>query len=75
VIYMILTMTVIGLVVLLEATPTYIYFTAGMKGRPISTGELAFIAGSFALVVIVLAVAALAPMKIGLKWIDNMELG
>ncbi|HUT54951.1 MAG TPA: hypothetical protein VM658_16295 [bacterium] len=75
VIYMIVSMSVIGLVVLLEATPTYIYFMAGFKGRELGGVELAYIAGSLALVVATLLAATVAPMRIGLRWIEKMEIG
>jgi ABC-2 type transport system permease protein len=74
VIYMIIAMTVIGFIVLMEATPTYIYFHAGMKGMALTSGELAYIAASFALVMAAMTAATVWPMKIGLKWIENLEL-
>lgn len=74
VIYMILTMIVIGLVVLLEAWPTYVYFMAGFRGVPLTGRELFGIAASFSAAALILFTAALLPMKFGLKWIEQMEL-
>jgi ABC-2 type transport system permease protein len=75
VIYMIVSMSVIGLVVLMEASPTYIYFMAGAQGRALGTGELLYIAASFAVVIAALIAATVAPMSIGLRWIEKMEIG
>ncbi len=73
VIYMILTMSVIGLVVILEATPTYMYFMSEFRGVPLTGEQIAVITGLFAVIFIILLLATLIPMKIGLRWLENME--
>lgn len=75
VIYMIITMCVIGTVVILEAAPTKLYFDAGYRGRAITPAEMTWIAISLGLSAAILAAATLIPMKIGLKWIQRIELG
>ncbi len=74
-VFMIATMTVIGLIVLLEATPTYLYFTAGIKGVALTGREVVFIALSFVLILLIMSAATLLPMRLGLRWIERMELG
>ncbi|MFO8058059.1 MAG: hypothetical protein R6V10_12250 [bacterium] len=74
VIYMIITMSVIGLVVLLEATPTYMYFISEFRGVPLTGSQIALIIGLFSIIVALLVLATIVPMKIGLKWLENLEL-
>jgi ABC-2 type transport system permease protein len=74
VLYMILTMAVIALVVGLEASPTYYYFLARLRGDVLTTGQIVFTMICLAAAGAVLSVAALWPMRLGLKWIEEMEL-
>lgn len=74
VIYMIVTMSVIGAVVAIEATPAYIYFQSKLQGEPITTEQIAVISGSLALAGLILVAATFIPMRIGLKWLEKMEL-
>jgi len=74
VIYMILTMSIIGVVVILEATPTYMYFMAEYRGVPLTMEQLGIIGGLFSVILLILSLATFVPMRIGLKWLENMEL-
>lgn len=74
VLYMIMAMTVIGLVVLLEAQPTYAYFMATFRGDPITPGQTVWIAACLTAALVILAVATLWPMRLGLRWLERMEI-
>ena len=74
VIYMIVTMTVIGLVVMLEAWPTYVYFMAGFKGQAVTAREAVWIAGNLAAAAAILATGVFYPMRIGLRWLEGLEI-
>lgn len=75
VIYMIVTMSVIGAIVALEATPTYLYYVAAFRHRVLSLQDAGWIALSFSLVILLILLATFVPMRLGLKWIEEMELG
>jgi len=74
VVYMILTMFVIGAVVVIEAWPTYVYFVASMKGYRITVQQAAWIGMSYLVVILIFVAAALLPMRAGLRHIERMEL-
>jgi ABC-2 type transport system permease protein len=74
VLFMIVTMNVIGLVVMLEAWPTYVYFMAGFKGIAVTPREMVWILASFGLAAALLAAATYLPMRLGLRWLEGMEL-
>lgn len=75
VIYMIVTMSVIGVVVMLEGMAMFFYFNAWFRGWEITGYQMAWIVAAFVMAALVLAAAAIVPMKIGLSWIEKMELG
>jgi ABC-2 type transport system permease protein len=76
VVYMVVTMSVIALVILLEAAPTGIYFYHTLyRGEAITPGQWVYIIVASALAAVIMLVATIAPMKIGLKWIEKMEIG
>jgi ABC-2 type transport system permease protein len=74
VIYMITAMTVIGMVVMLEAWPTYVYFMAGFKGQGITSAQTVWIAGNLLVALAILAAALFYPMRVGLKWLEALEI-
>jgi len=65
--YMMVSALFIGAVVVLEAGPVYLLFMSEMKGRPISSLERIYMVLSFAGVLVLTAVAALKPMRLGHK--------
>ncbi len=75
VLYMIVTMSVIGFVVVLEAAPTKRYFEADYMNLPITGADTAWISISLGLAALTLLLATWLPMRMGLKHIENMELG
>lgn len=75
VIYMILSLIVIGGIVALEATPTYFYFLAQLKGIELTAEQMGWVALSLGLVLLIIIGATLIPMRLGLNWLENMELG
>jgi ABC-2 type transport system permease protein len=71
--YMILSLIFIGGVVVLEAWPVYTLFMAGFQQRSLAFGHWAGIVLSFAAVVVLMATAAILPMRLGLKRIAERD--
>lgn len=75
VLYMVIAMSIIAVVVALEAGPTYILFMAEMRGVPLDFKQKMWITISLGMVVLLLAVTTYLPMRIAIKKIDRMETG
>lgn len=74
IVYMLISMTFIGCVILLEAWPLYRIFTAETMGRGISTAAWLWIAVSFCLLLLLNAAAVVIPMNTGLKRLNMREI-
>ena len=61
----------IGTVIVLEASPVYSLFMAGIRNRSLTLFEWFWIAGSFISVFIICILALLLPMKFGEKRLLN----
>jgi ABC-2 type transport system permease protein len=67
VLFMILSATYIGLVIVLEAGPVYILFLSGIRGTTVTLWQWVFIICSFAAVLAINSFVVYEPMKMGLK--------
>ena len=63
----------LAVVLVLEAGPVYMLSMSRLKGIPLSGLQWAFVAGSFAAVLAVTALAIYKPMSMGLRALQNME--
>jgi ABC-2 type transport system permease protein len=72
--FMILSMIFIGAIVILEAWPVYTIFMAELHHRALSSGQWAGIILSFSGVAVLMAAAAIVPMRLGVKSITEMDL-
>jgi hypothetical protein len=50
------------------------YFMAEYNEKPLTMEQLGIIAGLFSVILLILSLATFVPMRIGLKWLENMEL-
>jgi len=73
--YMILAVGFIGVILLLEAVPVYLVFSARFYGSALSSGSMAAIAFSFLLLVMLFALALWVPMQRGLLALKAFEEG
>ncbi|UCD70901.1 MAG: hypothetical protein JSW70_07825 [Syntrophobacterales bacterium] len=73
-IYMILCITFIGLVILLEAWPTYVIFMARTGERSLTFLQLIEVIFCFCLTVLIILTAIFLPIKIGLKRLSRIEI-
>ena len=71
--FMILSMIFIGAIVILEAWPVYTIFMAGFNHRVLTLFEWAGIGLSLAAVALLNVVAAVVPMRMGLKKLEEMD--
>jgi ABC-2 type transport system permease protein len=71
--YMITAVSFIGLVVILEARPVYLFFMSKLRSIPLTGRELAEIITLLSLVLVVNVVAFILPMKLGLRKLSSME--
>lgn len=67
VVYILLCSLFVAVVVVLEAGPVYILFTAQAKGVPVAPYQWVFIVGSFSAVLVVIALVIRKPMVKGLR--------
>jgi len=63
--YMTICAGFIALVVILEAGPVYAVFMAGIRGQSLTAWQWLWLAGSFALAMIMCILAVIVPMKMG----------
>ena len=71
--YMITAVSFIGLVVILEARPVYLFFMSKLRSIPLTGRELAEIITLLYLVLVVNVVAFILPMKLGLRKLSSLE--
>src|SRR5574341_1366848 len=74
IVYMLVTMIFIGVVITLEAWPVYRIFMAQTAGSAIPASGWARIVLSFAMVLVINALALFLPLKIGLKRLSEREI-
>ena len=72
--YMIICASFIGLVIILEASPTYIIFMSKIKGSPLSPLQYLWIVISFSGVLVINVLAVWLPMKWGLKVLSEVDI-
>ena len=65
--FMILSAVFIGAVIVVEAGPVYYVARAGFSGRAVSLAEWVWLGGSFALVILLSALAVIWPMRFGVR--------
>jgi ABC-2 type transport system permease protein len=73
VIYMIISATFVGAIIVLEAGPVFIIFMAGVRDRAISAPQWLFIISSFLGVLALITVTIYKPMKMGIKALMEYE--
>ncbi len=73
-IYMIISVTFIGLVILLEAWPTYVIFMARIGHRSLSFLQWIEVVSCFCLTVLIILTAIFLSIKIGLKRLSRIEI-
>ena len=74
VVYMLMSMAFIGLVVLLEARPVYVYFISQFRDIPLSPGQWVELALYLALAAGLNFVAFLLPLQIGIKRLESVPI-
>jgi ABC-2 type transport system permease protein len=72
--YMIVAISFIGLVVILEARPVYLFFISKTRGLPLTGGEHLEIMGLFTTAFLLNILAFIVPMRLGLKKLATMEV-
>ena len=73
-IYMIICVIFIGLVILLEAWPTYVIFMARIGHRSLSLFQWIEVVFCFCLTTLIILTATFLPIKIGLKRLSRIEI-
>jgi ABC-2 type transport system permease protein len=73
-IYMIICVTFIGLVIVLEAWPTYLIFMARIGHRSLSFFQWIEVIFCFCLTILIILAAIFMPIKIGLKRLSRIEI-
>ena len=73
-IYMIAAISFIGLVVILEARPVYLFFMSKLRNLPLTGGELTEIVILLSMVLLLNVLAFILPMKFGLKKLSSLEI-
>lgn len=71
--YMMCSVLFVGAIVVLEALPVHLLVTAGYENRMLGGLEWFSIAASFALIVLLGAIVFIAPMRMGLRRLEEME--
>jgi ABC-2 type transport system permease protein len=73
-IYMIVAVSFIGLVVILEARPVYLFFMSKLQGLPLTGGELTEIFLLLFMALVLNVLAFILPMRLGLKKLSSLEI-
>lgn len=73
-VYMITAISFIGVVVILEARPVYLFFMSKFKGLPLTRVEVAEIAVLLSVALALNLFAFLLPMKLGVKKLTRLEV-
>ena len=72
--YMIMAVVFIGLMVMLEARPVYLFFMAQFRALPLTGWELAEIMALLVAAALLNALVAILPMRLGLKQLSSLEV-
>jgi ABC-2 type transport system permease protein len=72
--YMITAISFVGLVVILEARPVYLFFISKTRGFPLTGVEHLEIMGLFTVAFLLNILAFIVPMRLGLKKLATMEV-
>ena len=72
--YMIAAISFIGVIVILEARPVYLFFISKTRGFPLTAGENIEIMGLFTIAFLLNVLAFIMPMRLGLKKLTSMEM-
>ena len=73
-IYMIICVTFIGIVILLEAWPSYLVFMARLGHRSLRFSQWIEVTLCFCLTVFIILIAIIVPIKVGLKRLAQIEI-
>jgi ABC-2 type transport system permease protein len=71
--YMMCSVLFVGAIVVLEALPVHLLVTAAFQGRELGGFDWFRIALSFFLILLVGAIVSVAPMRAGLRRLEEME--
>lgn len=74
VVYMLISMTFIGVVVALEARPVYVYFMSYFRGIPITAGDWIGLSVFFVGAAVLNVVAFIVPIRMGIKSLEKVPL-
>jgi len=72
-IYMIVAVSFVGLVVVLEARPVYLFFMSKLRSIPLTGGELTEIIVLLSMALVLNVLAFVLPMKFGIKKLASLE--
>jgi hypothetical protein len=72
--YMIMAVVFIGMMVMLEARPVYLFFTAQFRAIPLTGWEWAEIMALLVAVFLLNLLVAILPMRLGLKKLSRLEV-
>jgi hypothetical protein len=72
-IYMIVAVSFIGLVVVLEARPVYLFFMSKLRSVPLTGWELTEIIVLLSMALVLNVLAFVLPMKLGIKKLASLE--
>ena len=73
-IYMIAAVSFIGLVVILEARPVYLFFMSRLRSLPLTGEELTEIVVLLFIALVLNVIAFILPMKLGLRKLASLEV-
>ncbi|MFO7784941.1 MAG: putative ABC transporter permease subunit [Thermodesulfobacteriota bacterium] len=73
VVYMMISSLFMAVVILLEAAPVYVIFTAGVRGVAVTTLQYMWIVPVFFLVLVFQAAAVIVPMRLGIRALGEGE--
>jgi len=73
-IYMIAAVSFVGLVVILEARPVYLFFMSKLRSVPLTGGELTEIVVLLSLALVLNVLAFILPMRFGIKKLSSLEV-
>ena len=73
-IYMITAVSFVGLVVILEARPVYLFFMSKLRSVPLTGGELTEIIVLLSLALVLNVLAFILPMRFGIKKLSCLEV-
>jgi len=72
--YMIVAVSFIGMVVVLEARPVYLFFMSQFRNLPLTGGEMMESVALLFLALVLNVIAFIVPMKCGIKKLSTLEL-